>query len=166
MNNYKKYYEEKLYPLQNGILKCVQDSATQFYLSGGTALSRGSFNHRYSDDIDLFLENDPAFKDQSEKLISIIKSRGYNIITPDMVVSEDFISFSAGHQNFTNAFLKIDLINDTAKRFGELVETPVFSSTDNWRNILSNKLCASAPLREPEIELSYAKSQRLQRVIL
>jgi len=29
-----------------------------------------------------------------------------------------------------------------AQRFGDLTETPVFFRTDDWRNILSNKLCA------------------------
>jgi len=35
----------------------VKKSGTPFYLTGGTALSRGYFNHRYSDDLDLFVNN-------------------------------------------------------------------------------------------------------------
>ncbi|HPK45112.1 MAG TPA: nucleotidyl transferase AbiEii/AbiGii toxin family protein, partial [Spirochaetota bacterium] len=36
------------------MLNCVKNLNLPFYLTGGTALSRGYFNHRYSDDIDLF----------------------------------------------------------------------------------------------------------------
>jgi predicted nucleotidyltransferase component of viral defense system len=50
-----QYYEEKLYPLQNGVLSILSQSGTDFFLTGGTALSRGYYNHRYSDDLDFFL---------------------------------------------------------------------------------------------------------------
>ncbi|MCA0389565.1 MAG: hypothetical protein LCH52_13835 [Bacteroidetes bacterium] len=51
MNSSEKFYTENLYPLQDGVLKIVRDLRIPFYLTGGTALSRFLFNHRYSDDI-------------------------------------------------------------------------------------------------------------------
>lgn len=50
--SYSEYYEESLYRLQNGVLNTVKSLNTPFYLTGGTALSRGYYNHRYSDDLD------------------------------------------------------------------------------------------------------------------
>ncbi|MFH1146292.1 MAG: nucleotidyl transferase AbiEii/AbiGii toxin family protein [Pseudomonadota bacterium] len=35
--------------------------ALPFYLTGGTALSRHYFAHRYSDNLDLFVNKDPDF---------------------------------------------------------------------------------------------------------
>jgi hypothetical protein len=35
MQESKKYYEEKLYPLQNTILKLLNEIHTPFYLTGG-----------------------------------------------------------------------------------------------------------------------------------
>ena len=55
MNLYAKYYREKLYPFQDGVLNIVKKSGTPFYLTGGAALSRGYFDHRYSYDLDLFV---------------------------------------------------------------------------------------------------------------
>ncbi|MDR1421306.1 MAG: nucleotidyl transferase AbiEii/AbiGii toxin family protein, partial [Coriobacteriales bacterium] len=50
-----EYYEEKLYPLQDGIANVVQSCKTPFYLTGGTALSRIYYAHRFSDDLDFFV---------------------------------------------------------------------------------------------------------------
>jgi len=38
--------------------------------------------------------------------------------------------------------LKIDIINDVAKHFGELEYEDVLGRIDSWRNILSNKITA------------------------
>ncbi len=55
-----EYYTTSLYPLQDGILKIVTHLNTPFYLTGGTALSRCFFHHRYSDDLDFFVNADPG----------------------------------------------------------------------------------------------------------
>ncbi|MGI5097497.1 nucleotidyl transferase AbiEii/AbiGii toxin family protein [Treponema socranskii] len=52
--SYSDYYEENLYGLQNGVLNIVKNLDVPFYLTGGTALSRGYYHHRYSDDLDFF----------------------------------------------------------------------------------------------------------------
>lgn len=46
------FYEQQLYPLQDQV--CRLAGAEGLYLSGGTALSRVYFQHRYSDDLDFF----------------------------------------------------------------------------------------------------------------
>ena len=142
MSDWKKYYMENLYPLQNGVLNCVKNSGAQFYLTGGTALSRGYFNHRYSDDLDLFLENSDDFRSQADTVISGIETADYVIKQSDIIVSPDFISFNVESPDYAGIRLKVDLVNDSAERFGELTETPVYYRTDDWINILSNKLCA------------------------
>ena len=40
MSSYSDYYETNLYPLQDGVLRCVEESSAGFFLTGGTALSR------------------------------------------------------------------------------------------------------------------------------
>lgn len=42
------YYTNELYPLQDNVLKVIDTINTPFYLTGGTALSRCYFQHRYS----------------------------------------------------------------------------------------------------------------------
>lgn len=55
------WYEQRLYPLQDAVLSAIQAAGTPLYLTGGTALARGWTGHRYSDDLDLFVNDDPAF---------------------------------------------------------------------------------------------------------
>lgn len=44
--------------------------------------------------------------------------------------------------NKKNLALKIDFINDVEFHYGNLVQYPFYTKIDNWRNILSNKICA------------------------
>lgn len=53
----KEKYATRLYPLQDEVLKIVNDQKTGFYLTGGTALSRGYLHHRLSDDLDFFVND-------------------------------------------------------------------------------------------------------------
>ena len=66
---YSKYYEENLYPFQDKVLRILKNCDLPFYLTGGTAVSRGYLNHRYSDDLDLFVNNDPDFQLHIEKVL-------------------------------------------------------------------------------------------------
>ena len=66
MNSYKKYYSKKLYSLQDGVMSIIKELNAPFFLTGGTALSRHYFNHRYSNDLDLFVISDPDFQDWNE----------------------------------------------------------------------------------------------------
>ena len=58
----EEYYLNKLYPLQDRVLRIIETQNQGFYLTGGTALSRFYLNHRYSDDLDFFVNNIDDFK--------------------------------------------------------------------------------------------------------
>jgi len=138
----KKFYEENLYPLQDGILNCVKNLNLPFYLTGGTALSRGYFNHRYSDDIDLFTNSNPDFKSHSDAIVLTLKNNTYAIDTSTMILSQDYVSFYVSCEGLSNIQCKLDLVNDKAPHFGIIQPTPVYYKTDDWYNILINKFTA------------------------
>lgn len=127
------YYNDTLYPLQNKVLKLTDTLQTPFYLTGGTALSRCYFNHRYSDDLDFFVNNDPNFSKYSEIIISSL-TKEFELET--IIKSESYVSLKI------NKILKIDLVNDVQSRYGNLLKQDIFSKVDNIENILSNKLSA------------------------
>jgi len=56
------YYTNKLYPFQDLVLKKIMQVDDTFYLTGGTALGRYYLKHRYSDDLDLFVNRENDFK--------------------------------------------------------------------------------------------------------
>ncbi len=51
----------KLYLLQDKFLIWWKTLEYPFYLTGGTALGRFYLNHRFSEDLDLFLNNDQRY---------------------------------------------------------------------------------------------------------
>jgi len=133
----ERYYPDKLYPFQDEVLKIIEKAEVDFYLTGGTALSRCYLRHRYSDDLDFFLNAHSGFKDQSKKVISLFKSR--NLACTISTTADTFVRVMLERDDI---FLKIDLVNDVPFHYGAIKRTGIFSKVDNWRNILSNKICA------------------------
>ena len=143
MRSCSDYYETKLYPLQDGVLRCVEGCRTDFFLTGGTALSRGYYNHRYSDDLDFFLCADPNFNAKVEMVLEALEQEGFRWgENKDFVRASDFLTLVVAREGYPDSFLKLDFVNDVAPHFGDIVETPLFNRTDSVRNILSNKLTA------------------------
>ena len=137
MNTYAKLYTESLYPLQDGVIKIIRSLPTPFYLTGGTALGRGYYNHRYSDVLDLFVNDDPDFIQYVSKFLSELRP---NFTITTEVEAHDYLQIHA-HQGSIS--LKIDLVNDVAVHYGEFIEHPLLGKIDSIINILSNKITAS-----------------------
>lgn len=132
-----EYYLHKLYPVQDKALDILnEEKFLLFYLTGGTALSRFYFQHRYSDDLDFFSNQSDSFLQDilyfEEKLKSV--NMKYQVI----VGSPTFRRFVIEE----DTQLKIDFVNDVGFRFGTPMAFPAFTRVDNLRNILSNKLTA------------------------
>jgi len=69
------YYFDVLYPFQDRVIKVINQVDTEFYLSGGTAASRGYLNHRFSDDLDYFVNDDSYFGLWVERIIQAFNVR-------------------------------------------------------------------------------------------
>jgi len=81
MSGYERFYEESLYPLQNGILRTLAPvCGSVLSLTGGTALSRIYFHHRYSDDLDLFGNSVEHFNEIVETSLSALENAGYQFV--------------------------------------------------------------------------------------
>lgn len=124
-------------------MKIVKDLNLPFYLTGGTALSRFYFNHRFSDDLDFFVNRDGNFQSYQKKIIEFLQSTqldtGIKVITDRIVTSEDFLQLYLLKGDIE---LKIDFVNDIAYRYGNLIDDNKFGKIDSLRNILSNKISA------------------------
>ena len=139
------FYPNKLYPLQDAVLRSTGSVESHFYLTGGTALSRAYLGHRYSDDLDFFVNRAPNFKKQVNLILGRLKQDGLAFQTG--AISDEFIRIVVEKNKVV---LKIDFVNDVEAHFGAL--TPLkglFPRVDSWQNILSNKICALSRL-EPK----------------
>lgn len=141
----KRYYTEQLYPLQDQVLKVINSVDTGFYLTGGTALSRAYLQHRYSDDLDLFVNYDPNFTAWSSLLIDRLIA--HERWTCEISIRQQFFVRILLVQN--EITLKIEFVNDVPARVGEVQDHPTLGRIDSAENILANKLSALIGRDEP-----------------
>ncbi len=147
MSSSDAYYEERLYPLQDGVLRLVIELGAPLYLTGGTALSRGYFGHRYSDDLDLFVNGDPRYGEWVDLFAATLEhaqERGeLGFLSAATIRTSDFSRLTVTAARDPDIELKIDLVNDSAPHFGEPITRAVLGRIDALRNILSNKMGAT-----------------------
>jgi hypothetical protein len=141
----RKFYNN-LYAVQDDLMEMVQEQKVDFYLTGGTALSRCYLNHRYSDDLDFFVNEAPDFKKQTERVVSAIRKAGMQIELG--TASESFLRIMVLKDEVS---LKIDFVNDVIYHYGDFEAAHFFNKIDSWRNILSNKLSAVSRLEPKDI---------------
>ena len=137
-----EYYEKNLYPLQDGVLNILNHSDSNFFLTGGTALSRAYYNHRYSDDLDFFLNQSQNYDDELDAFLALLYEGGFRWDTEkNYHRKKNFTTLKVGYLD-SEAILKLDFVNDSVPLFGEIQKTNLCNRTDSIRNILSNKLSA------------------------
>jgi hypothetical protein len=133
-----KYYTDRLYPLQDRVLKEIEKSNTFLYLTGGTVVSRFYLHHRYSDDLDLFSNQHKDFEKEIDRVTQHLK-KSFQV---DLQVKD--VAYGRAFIKEDDLLLKIDYVNDVGFHAGEVINSPLFARTDNWKNILSNKVTALA----------------------
>lgn len=96
---------QELYLLQDEVLKVVFDTEHEFYLTGGTCLSRFYIEKRYSDDLDFFTNQSPRY---SFAIKNIKRALQNHFELKVEVESKDFTRFNI------NCLLQVDFVNDIA----------------------------------------------------
>ena len=129
---HEKYQE--LYRLQDRILQIVFSAEQEFYLTGGTCISRFYQAKRYSDDLDFFTNASPRFAFAIRNIKQALQSQ-LSITT--QVETKGFVRISAEDA------LQVDFLNDVEFRLGDPVVTAENYLVDSIENILSNKLTAA-----------------------
>ena len=130
-------------------MSIVRKLNTPFYITGGTALSRHYFNHRFSADLDLFVNDDPSYDRHISQIFQALekgqKSGEFTIDYQRQRKEEYYTQFfltKETSQSDRPVELKLDLINDLAAHYGDFEQSETLGLIDSWRNILSNKLAA------------------------
>ena len=126
------------------MIKTINQVDTGFYLTGGTAASRGYLEHRFSDDLDYFVNDDNRFGLWVERLIQAL-NKDWKC---DVLMKEE--RFARLNLVQTNVSLKIEMINDVPARVGETQSHPILGRLDSAENILANKVTALLDREEPK----------------
>ena len=133
-----RYYKKELYPFQDEVLGLIGKTGSDFYLTGGTALSRTYLQHRYSDDLDFFLNDSSDFKKQTQAIIKMLQRHFSD--TPQIGLAET--SYVRLFLRRSPLLLKVEFVNDVPFHLGEFKRTKLFCRIDSWQNILANKISA------------------------
>ncbi len=129
-----------LYKLQDWILARLDSVEHEFYLSGGTALSRGYYRHRYSEDLDFFVNDTDAFELWRDRCLDAIRRGAEDTgLRIEIVLREK--RFGRVLVYGTEP-LKIEFVNDVPSRIGEPWSHPELGLLDTKENILANKISA------------------------
>jgi predicted nucleotidyltransferase component of viral defense system len=135
----------KLYQLQDKFLQWWPQLGLPFYLTGGTALGRYYLRHRYSEDLDFFVNADPHFADYLSTIRKEL-SKSFQVSIAESLFTSDFARF---YIEDGSGYLKIEFVNEVNFRAGKPVKM-YFGLIDTPLNILSNKLSALISRDEPK----------------
>ncbi|MCH9740986.1 MAG: nucleotidyl transferase AbiEii/AbiGii toxin family protein [Epsilonproteobacteria bacterium] len=124
---------KRLYELQDRVLDKVFTIEDEFYLTGGTALSRFYEAKRYSDDLDFFTNNSTRFNFAVKNIVAEF-SKEFSVKYE--LDSRDFVRVKL------DALLQVDFVNDRVPRFKEPKVLENGYKIDIIENILSNKITA------------------------
>ncbi|MGA1865415.1 MAG: nucleotidyl transferase AbiEii/AbiGii toxin family protein [bacterium] len=132
----------KIYTLQDKVLEIIYSNETTLYLTGGTCLNRFYYNCRFSDDLDLFTNENAIFRDDFRIVMENLRSSTlpYTI----MVDTRDFVRLNI------NGILQVDLVNDRVYRYGKSILSSSGIFLDNVENICANKICAIIGRDDPK----------------
>ena len=144
MANNSTFYFDVLYPFQDRVIQVINHADTGFYLTGGTAASRGYLQHRFSDDLDYFVNDDNHFGLWVERVIQALNKEW----TCDVLMKEE--RFARLNLVRKDVSLKIEMINDVPARVGEVQNHSVLGRLDSAENILANKVTALLDREEPK----------------
>lgn len=124
---------KKLYALQDAVLQEVFRAEQEFYLTGGTCLSRFYVAKRYSDDLDFFTNRSARYSFSLKNIIAALEKK-FSVKTEAQ--SKDFARF------IVNGQLQVDFVNDIAFHYKDIKVTESGYLIDNVENIFANKLTA------------------------
>ncbi len=132
----RAWFEEVLYPFQDEVLGVAVGVETGFYLTGGTALGRVHLRHRYSEDLDLFVNDDDLFQVWADRLLDAWRARW------TVEVQRRDVRFVRALVAQAATRLKIEFVNDVRGRVGMPTRHAGFGLVDTPENILANKVTA------------------------
>jgi predicted nucleotidyltransferase component of viral defense system len=135
-----------LYNLQDDALSILQNINHLFYLTGGTALARYYFNHRFSDDLDFFANDieEAEYKKSVQLILEALKK--LNLSQKDTQIWQSYAKTNIQGHGVT---MKIDFVNDVGHRVGAPHKVG-FGHIDTVSNILANKINCIIGRDEPK----------------
>lgn len=121
------------------MLASLRDAEHGFHLSGGTALARGYYQHRYSEYLDFFVNDRPEFELWRDRCLETVRRHLPAGQSLEILLRETRFGRAVVHGPVD---LKLEFINDVPSRVGEPFVHPQLGRLETKENILANKISA------------------------
>lgn len=135
-----------LYAFQDEVLQATSALGTAFYLTGGTAASRGYLGHRVGEGLELFVNDDPRFGLWAGQIADALAHHpGW---AGEVIVREPrFVRLGLVRGD---SRLDVELSSDAFAHVGEVTVHPSLGRLDSAENILADVITALTDRVEPE----------------
>ncbi len=140
------FFRKRLYPVQDAVLARVSGLETGFYLTGGTAASRGYLDHRFSEDLDLFTNDERDFPLWADRVVRALGGLPGGTLAVHLR-ERRFVRCAL---QMGDVLLKVEMVDDVPSRVGTPVQHPLLGRLDTAENILANKVTALVDRHEPK----------------
>lgn len=139
------FYQTILYPLQDHILGLTA-TFEDLYLTGGTALARFYLQHRFSDDLDLFIQvrsDDDLDTHRRRKRADAYAQDLVSLLSKDFTICDELYDFySSRFFILTDTYrFKVDIVREHL-HYGELTHTPQGWLLNNIEDMAAAKIAA------------------------
>lgn len=135
-----------LYAFQDEVLHATSALGTGFYLTGGTAASRGYLGHRVGEGLELVVNDDPRFGLWAGQIADALSR--HERWTGEVIVREPrFVRLGLARGDCR---LDVELASDAFAHVGELTVHPCLGRLDSAENILADVITALTDRVEPE----------------
>lgn len=140
---------DALYAMQDRALEVITALDHGFYLTGGTALSRGYYSHRHSEDLDFFVNDRDEFELWRDRCLSALEAHcaSNRPGSLEILLREKRFGRAILHGEVD---LKLEFINDVPFRAGKPVRHDTLGLIDSKGNILANKITTLIDRSEPK----------------
>jgi hypothetical protein len=137
-----------LYALQDRVLRLLANVDHDFYLTGGTALGRGYYGHRYSEDLDFFVNDAQNFELWRDRCLEVLRQGAAQTGERfEVVLREPRFGRAVLHGSEP---LKLEFVNDVPCRIGVPWRHAELGRLDTKENILANKVSALVDRAAPK----------------
>jgi len=133
-----------LYKIQDRVISAISDLLEDFYLTGGTALDRFYLHHRYSEDLDFFINDSDEYNAKVNEINRKLKN-SFSLDEALTLQTDTYTRFYLAEPDK----IKIDIVNDVPEHWGAL-NYAMSIHIDNPANILSNKIGSIVSRDEPK----------------
>lgn len=138
---------EQLYAVQDAVARVLCHVEQEFYLTGGTALSRCYYGHRYSEDLDYFVNDREEFALWRDRCFEALRNAPDAAWRVEIVRRDTRFGRAIVHAAVD---LKLEFVNDVPCRCGAVKFHELFGRIDTPENILSNKITALVDRAAPK----------------